>query len=96
MAITPANLVRHELIGLIAEISESRNKSLIGEKGKIIDETRNMLIIETKKGEKKSQKEITTYIITLPSRKRVEVEGTLLVGRSEERLRKKISVKKRW
>ena len=47
------NIVKFELIGLTMEITEAKNKSLIGLKGKIIDETRNMLTLDTKKGIKK-------------------------------------------
>ena len=38
--------VKAELIGLTIEITNSKNKSLMGLKGKIIDETKNMLTIE--------------------------------------------------
>ncbi|MCD4666383.1 ribonuclease P protein subunit [archaeon] len=40
-------------IGYHIEIIESKNKSLVGIKGKVIDETQNMWIIETEKGNKK-------------------------------------------
>jgi len=40
-------------IGSNIEIKESKNKSLIGLKGKVIDETKNMFTIETQKGIKK-------------------------------------------
>jgi ribonuclease P protein subunit POP4 len=35
-----------EYIGLLIEVTNSQNKSLIGKKGKIIDETMNLFIVE--------------------------------------------------
>jgi len=35
-----------EFIGLPIEVVRSNNKSLIGKKGRVIDETQNLLIIE--------------------------------------------------
>lgn len=43
-------------IGSNIEIKESKNKSLIGLKGKVIDETKNMFTVETQKGIKKIMK----------------------------------------
>lgn len=45
--------IKNLMIGSNIEIAESKNKSLIGIKGKIIDETKNIIVIETKKGVKK-------------------------------------------
>lgn len=42
-----------ELISATIEILQATNKELQGKKGKVIDETKNMITIETKKGEKK-------------------------------------------
>ncbi|MEM0473493.1 MAG: ribonuclease P protein subunit [Candidatus Aenigmatarchaeota archaeon] len=53
MPITPSNIVRHELIGLETEIKSATNKYLIGLKGLVVDETYGMLMIQTKKGEKR-------------------------------------------
>ncbi|MBS3134358.1 ribonuclease P protein subunit [Candidatus Woesearchaeota archaeon] len=37
-----------ELIGSVIEVIKSRNPALIGIKGKVIDETKNMIVIEDK------------------------------------------------
>jgi ribonuclease P protein subunit POP4 len=87
--ITEKNLVRHELIGLEVEIKKSTNKYQEGIKGRVVDETYNMLVIETPKGEKKIEKKSCIFIFKLPSGKRVEVDGKLLVGRPENRIKKK-------
>jgi ribonuclease P protein subunit POP4 len=89
--ITEKNLVRHELIGLEVKVRKSTNKSQIGIKGRIVDETYNMLVIETKKGEKKIEKKSCVFVFKLPNGKKVEVEGWVLVGRPEDRIKKKLS-----
>jgi len=89
MPITPGNLIRHELIGLKVEIKKATNKYLTGLKGLVIDESYNMLVIETKEREKKIQKKGTIFIFHLPNGKRVEVDGGLLVSRPEDRIKKK-------
>jgi ribonuclease P protein subunit POP4 len=93
MPITPENLVRHELIGLKVEVKKATNKYLLGLKGLVVDETYGMLTIETEKGEKKVQKKGTIFIFHLPNGKRVEVDGSLLVSRPEDRVKKKFP---RW
>jgi len=51
---------KEELIGSLVEIIGSKNETLIGLKGKIIDETKNTLII--KQGNKiKKNNEITCH-----------------------------------
>jgi ribonuclease P protein subunit POP4 len=88
--ITEKNLVRHELIGLEVEIRKSSNKSQIGIKGRVVDETYKMLVIETEKGEKKVEKKSCVFVFKLPNGKKVEVEGWVLVGRPEDRIKKKL------
>ena len=53
------NILRHELIGLNAEVSKSLNPLKIGIKGKVMDETQQTLTIRTKKGDKKVLKSIS-------------------------------------
>jgi len=88
--ITPKNLVRHELIGLKVKVIKSTNPSQIGLKGKVVDETRQMLIIETNKGEKKIEKKSAVFVFELPTGKKVEVDGKILVARPEDRIKKKL------
>jgi len=89
MPITPANLVRHELIGLKVRIAKSTEPTQKGLTGVVVDETYNMLKVETKKGEKSVVKSNCIFVFTLPDRKRVQVDGRLLVGRPEDRIKKK-------
>ena len=87
--ITPENLVKHELTGLEVEIAGSSNKSMISIKGRVIDESRQMLTIKTVDGEKKVPKALCSFIFTLPEGKKVKVDGELLVSRPEDRIKKK-------
>ena len=93
MPITPQNLVRHELIGLDVKVKKSTNKSQMGLTGKVVGETYSTLKIENKKGEKVIPKDIAIFIFRLPNGTKVQVDGKILVGRPEDRIKKKLP---RW
>ena len=90
MTITPNNLVRHELIGLYAKIVSSTNPSNIGVKGKVVNETYKTLVIEHHGKEKRVFKKNVVIVFALPDKKKVEVEGKLLVARPWDRIKKKL------
>ncbi len=56
--------------------------------GKIIDETRNMVTIETEKGHKKMVKKNHTFIIKTATGS-IEVPGETIAARPEDRIRQK-------
>ena len=90
---TPENIVRHELIGLKVKVSDSSNTKNIGVSGKVVDETRNMLILEKRGGkETRLVKEENVFVFDLNGKK-VKVEGKLLLARPEDRIKKKF---KKW
>jgi len=89
MPITPQNLVRHEFCGLVISVVKSTDSTQKGLKGKVIDETYKTLKIDTKKGEKMVIKENCVFVFTLPDKRKVEVDGKLLVSRPEDRIKKK-------
>ncbi|MEM5853054.1 MAG: ribonuclease P protein component 1 [Candidatus Aenigmatarchaeota archaeon] len=89
MPITPKNLVRHELIGLEVEIVKSTDPTHQGLKGLVVDETYNTVKIEVKNKEKVIPKENSVFVFTLPSGVKVEVDGKLLKGRPEDRIKKR-------
>jgi len=109
MPITPENIVRHELIGLRVKVEKSADKTIEKIAGKVVDESYNMLKIEvkrrglakqrgqTKQQERPKEKSIpklnSIFIFTLPNGVKVEVDGRLLVGRPEDRIKKKFE---RW
>ncbi len=87
--ITPYNIVRHELIGLKCKVVDSKNKNLIGVEGTVVDETRNMLVIETEGKEVKVPKDVVTLHFYLKDAT-VEVDGRVLLARPEDRIKKKL------
>lgn len=91
MRITPWNILRHELIGLEAEVIDSPNKCLVGIKGLILDETRNTLLLGEPGGSKKRVlKHLAVFRIKLPDGTVVRVDGRVLVGAPEDRLKKRV------
>jgi ribonuclease P protein subunit POP4 len=82
----PKDIAKHELIGLDIEVLQSKNKALIGLKGKITDETKNTITIDDGKERKimKSQIMMKTRI----GDKEYEIDGRILVGRPEDRIKK--------
>lgn len=89
MPITPQNLVRHELIGLKVKVSRSTDPSQEDLSGKVVDESYGTLTIESKGKEKKVAKENCTFVFTLPSKTKVEVDGNVILSRPEDRIKKK-------
>ncbi|MFH1445398.1 MAG: ribonuclease P protein component 1 [Nanoarchaeota archaeon] len=90
----PKDIVKHELIGLHVEVVDSTDPSMVGLDGRVIDETRNTLIIEKEDGSAKTiVKENCTLSFEYEAGKRVKVVGKLLVARSEDRIKKKL---KKW
>ena len=91
--ISPENVLRHELIGLGVKVVKDSNPCNISMTGTIIDESRNTLTIGQGDKAKQVAKKDATFHIDLPSG-RVEVEGATLVGRPEDRVKRR--VKRRW
>jgi len=86
---TLENIHSHEIIGLNAEIIESSNKQVIGLNGTVVDETKSMFTISTRKGFKKIPKKINKWKF-LFNKTTAEIDGNLLVKRPEDRLRVKV------
>jgi len=89
-----ATIAQGELIGLHAKIVKSTNPSNTGISGKVIDETQNTIVIKQNANNKTIIKETAVFQFTLPSGTVVEVEGTTILGRPENRVKKK--PKRRW
>ncbi len=88
--ITPKNIINHELIGLEVEVIDAKNLNYKGIKGMVVNETKNMLWIETKDGIKKVPKKGTKFMFTL-SKHKVIVDGNRIAKRPEDRLKIKVS-----
>lgn len=81
------DITKHEMIGLKAEVSDARNKSCIGITGKIIDETKDTIVIETKKGKKRLVKRNITIDVLFRGHQ-IRIKGECLAGRPEDRIKK--------
>ena len=93
MKITP-DFLRQEFVGLDAKVVKSSNPSQTGISGRIIKETRNTLVILHKDLEKTVIKNVTVFHLMLPDGTVVEIDGKAVVGRPENRLKKRI--RRRW
>lgn len=90
MSITKQNVSKHELIGLEARVVNSSDKNLIGAYGTIIDETKDMLVIDQVGKPRIVQKKSSVFKLTLPSGEDIDVDGAKLVARPEDRIKKRV------
>jgi len=81
------DILKHELIGLNIKVCDAKNKHLIGLEGKIIDETKNTLLIEGKDKRRRLVKSQVVLNIQFKG-KMIMVNGKLLVNRPEDRVKR--------
>mgnify|MGYP000585275332 CR=1 FL=1 len=94
MKVTP-DIIRYEFIGTEAKVVKSTNPSCVGICGKVIDETKNTFKILCKNGKEKILiKENCVFHFTLPDKTVIEVDGKVLIGRPEDRVKK--IIRRRW
>ena len=91
MRIAPENIVRHELTGLTTHVVESKDPNLTCRSGTILGETKEMIRLETKRGEVSIPKSVCVFDITLPNGAVVRVDGNVLRGRPEDRMKKRLN-----
>ncbi len=87
-------IVLHELIGMDCEVVRSSDPDQQGLEGKVVDETKNTLLLETSKGLKR----VVKHISSLKFRKGKQVflvEGEEINFRSYERIEKSLKFYKR-
>jgi len=83
--ITVDTISRHELIGLDTEILKSNNSQVVGLNGRIINETKSMFTINTKKGMKMIPKLTNDWGFSINGKK-LTVKGTSIAKRPYERI----------
>lgn len=93
MKVTP-EIVQHEFIGLKVKVVKSINPDCVGIKGKVIDETRNTFVLACNGREKRVIKETSVFHFMYPDGTIVEINGKVLVGRPEDRIKRPI--RRRW
>jgi ribonuclease P protein subunit POP4 len=86
--VTLENLVRQELVGMSAHIVEARDPSLVCRTGTIVDESKETFRLATADREIAVPKSICVFGLKLSSGDSVNVDGHLLRGRPEDRLKK--------
>jgi len=79
------NNITHEFIGLTAEIVESTNKQIIGQRGIVMNETRNMFLLKTKFGLKQIPKDCNIWKF-FANNDQIIINGNLLIKRPHDRL----------
>lgn len=82
------NLARHELIGLDIIVINSYHSGYLGISGKVIDETKNTILISNSVGVKRIPKSVAKFRFILPDNSIVELNGKEIVGRPIERIKK--------
>jgi ribonuclease P protein subunit POP4 len=91
---TATTFIQGELIGLNAKVVKSTNPSNVGIHGKVIDETRNTLVMRNDDNTHIIAKETSIFQFKLQNGTVVEVEGNAIIGRPEDRVKKR--PKRRW
>ena len=86
---TRQNLLFHTFIGLYLKVTRSNSKLLAGKNGKIVDETKNLIIIENAdKKEIKLQKIACSFRFSLDDGSFFDIDGKEIAFRPEERGKK--------
>jgi ribonuclease P protein subunit POP4 len=93
LKLTPA-ILQHELIGLKAEVVRSSNSNCLGIWGRVIDETQKTFTVMYKGKQKVIIKQESVLHFTLADGSVIEVDGRVLIGRPEDRVKK--IVRRRW
>ncbi len=89
-----ADVVNGEFIGTEGKVASSQHVGYVGISGNVIDESRNTFTILQLGKPKRVVKENTVFRFKFSDGTVVEIDGKLLVGRPEDRLKK--SVKRLW
>jgi ribonuclease P protein subunit POP4 len=93
MKISP-DIICREFIGTQARIVQSHHIGYLGLAGPVIAETKNTLTLIHQGQNKSVIKDLASFDFEFNDGTTVNIDGKLLVGRSEDRLKK--SVKRLW
>ena len=88
MHVSP-DIVQREFIGFEAKVIKSSNPDLVGLEGKVVDETRNTFTILHNSEEKIVIKDTAVFHFVMLDGTVIEVDGKVIVGRSEDRMKKR-------
>ena len=93
MKVTP-DIIRYEFIGAEGKVARSPHECYVGLGGKVISETKNTFTFLREGQAKSIIKELSFFNFKFDDGTVVDIDGKLLVGRSEDRLKK--SIKRLW
>ncbi len=93
MKITP-DIIREEFIGTTGSVISSPHANYLGIKGEVVGETRNTFTIKDGEKAKRIVKDQATIQFQFTDGTIVEIEGKLLQGKPEDRLKK--TIKRLW
>jgi len=91
--VTP-DIIRHEFIGTEGKIAKSPHANYVGLHGKVIGETKNTFTILQDGKTKSVVKNSAVFNFKFSDGTIIQIDGKLLVGRPEDRLKK--TVKRLW
>lgn len=84
-----ASIVQDEFIGLRVTVVKGLNPEIVGITGEVVDESRNTFTIMKDASEKIIVKDTAVFHFVLPDGTIVEVDGKVLVGRPQDRVKKR-------
>ena len=93
MKVTP-DIIRYEFIGAEGKVAQSLHQDYVGLAGRVIGETKNTFTLLQEGQAKSIIKEFSVFNFKFDDGTVVDIDGKLLVGRSEDRLKK--SIKRLW
>lgn len=88
MIVTSKELARRELIGLKCRVISATNPFLRGLEGTVVDETKNMIVLDDGRKEKRIPKKDAKFQFEVLEKK-IEVDGKMISGRPEDRIRRR-------
>jgi ribonuclease P protein subunit POP4 len=84
-----ASIVQHEFIGLETKVVRSSNPHIVGISGRVVDETRNTLTILQHGKRRVIIKDTAVFDFVMPDGTVVEIDGKIIIGRPEDRIKKR-------
>ena len=88
MNVAPS-IVQNEFIGLETKVVKSSNPNVVGITGRVVNETRNTFTILQDIDEKVVIKDTAVFDFVLCDRTVVEIDGKVIMGRPEDRIKKR-------
>ena len=88
------DIIREEFVGTTGAVTSSPHAGYLEISGEVLGETRNTFIIQQEGKKRSVVKDQAVFQFKFSDGTVVEIDGKLLVGRSEDRLKK--TVKRLW